>query len=200
MLTTLAALVSGIVQGKSCQLPTMVRKAPNQAMVESRVKWYTRWIQNERVDYESYYLPCMQRLLVHLASIRELMFVIDGSEVGHACVTLMISLIYGRRAISITWLIVKGRKGHLSGSLHLELLTQLQADLSQNAPAIFLGDREFDGIELQMALQALNMRYVCRTTKNTPLFEDDLLFSFSELCLSRGDLLSIPNVWFTREG
>ena len=200
MLTTLAALVSGIVQGKSCQLPTIARKAPDQAMVESRVKRYTRWIQNERVDYEGYYLPFVQQLLVHLASIRELVFVIDGSEVGHACITLMISLIYGHRAIPITWLVVKGRKGHLSESLHLELLSQLKAILPQNAQAIFLGDGEFDGIELQMALQALNMHYVCRTAKNTQLFEDDHLFSFAELCLSPGEMLSIPNVWFTREG
>jgi hypothetical protein len=200
MLTTLAALVSGIVQGKSCQLPTIARKAPDQAKADSRVKRYTRWIQNERVDYESYYLPFVQQLLVHLAQIRELVFVIDGSEVGHQCITLMISLIYGHRAIPITWLVVKGCKGHLPEGLHLTLLSQLQAILPENAQAIFLGDGEFDGIELQAALQALNFRYVCRTAKNTQLFEDDQLFSFTELCLSPGDQLSIPNVWFTQEG
>ena len=200
MLTTLAALVSWIVQGKSCQLPTVARKAPDQAMVASRVKRYTRWIQNERVDYEGYYLPFVQQLLGHLTHIRELVFVIDGNEVGHACITLMISLIYGHRAISITWLVVKGRKGHLPESLHLELLSQLQAILPQNAQAIFLGDGKFDGIELQMTLQALNMRYICRTAKNTQLFEDDHVFSFAELCLSPGNMLNIPNVWFTREG
>ena len=100
----------------------------------------------------------------------------------------------------ITWLVVKGRKGHLSESLHLELLSQLKAILPENAQAIFLGDGEFDGIELQMALQALNMRYVCRTAKNTQLFEDDHHFSFADLCLFPSDMLSIPNVWFTREG
>jgi hypothetical protein len=42
MLTTLAALVSGIVLGKSCQLPTIARKAPDQARAESRVKRYSR--------------------------------------------------------------------------------------------------------------------------------------------------------------
>jgi hypothetical protein len=37
-----------------------------------------------------------------------------GSEVGHGCITLMISLLYGKRALPITWLVVKGCKGHLS--------------------------------------------------------------------------------------
>src|SRR5512146_382496 len=120
MLTTLAALVSGIVLGKSCQLPTIARKAPDRAQADSRIKRYSRWIQNERVDYEGYYLPFVQELLYGLAAIRELVFVIDGSETGQGCITLMISLLYGKRALPITWLVVKGRKGHLAEQIHLE--------------------------------------------------------------------------------
>ena len=200
MLTTLAALVSGIVLGNSCQLPSIARKAPDGARADSRIKRYSRWIQNQRIDCAGYYLPFVSQLLVNLAQIRELVFIIDGSEVGHECITLMISLIYGKRALPITWLVVKGCKGHLPERLHLDLLSQLQAILPQNCQAIFLGDGEFDGIELQAALQSLDLRYVCRTAKNTQLYEDDLLFSFSDLCLRPGDQISIPNVWCTREG
>ena len=200
MLTTLAALVSGIVQGKSCQLPTIARKAPDQARADSRIKRYSRWIQNERVDYEGYYLPFVSQLLAHLAQIRELVFVIDGSEVGHECITLMISLIYGHRALPITWLVVKGRKGHLPEQVHLDLLSQLHAILPEGCQVIFLGDGEFDGIDLQAALQAQQWQYVCRSAKNTLLYEDDHLFSFIDLCLRPGDLISIPNIWFTHEG
>lgn len=63
MLTTLVAMVSGIVLGKSCQLPTIARKSPDSAKADSRIKRYSRWIQNERVDYEAYYLPFVQELL-----------------------------------------------------------------------------------------------------------------------------------------
>ena len=200
MLNTLAAMVSGVVLGKSCQLPTIARKTPDHAKADSRIKRYSRWIQNERVDYEGYYLPFVSQLLFSLAQIRELVFIIDGCEVGHQCITLMISLVYGKRALPITWLVVKGCKGHLPERLHLDLLSQLQAILPENYQAVFLGDGEFDGIELQAALQSLDLRYVCRTAKNTQLYEDDWLFSFSDLCLRPGDQISIPNVWFTRQG
>lgn len=200
MLTTLAALVSGIVLGKSCQLPTIASKAPDRAMADSRIKRYSRWIQNERIDYEGYYLPFVNELLVSLANIRELVFIIDEGEVGHQCITLMISLIYGKRALPITWLVVKGSKGHLPERLHLDLLSQLQAVLPQNCRAVFLGDGEFDGIELQAALQSLGLRYVCRTAQHTQLYEDDLLFSFNDLCLRPGDQICIPQVWFAHEG
>ncbi|MHC1733441.1 MAG: hypothetical protein AB9888_15595 [Bacteroidales bacterium] len=94
----------------------------------------------------------VSELLAHLAAIRELVFVIDGSDVGHECITLVISLIYGKRALPITWLVGKGRKGHLSEVMHLGLLAQLQAILPENCRMVFLGDGEFDGIALQAAL------------------------------------------------
>jgi hypothetical protein len=112
----------------------------------------------------------------------------------------MISLIYGKRALPITWLVVKGRKGHLAEYIHLDLLTQLQAILPQNCRMAFLGDGEFDGIQLQAALQAKGWRYVCRTAKNTQLFEDGQQFSFEDLFLQVDDQICIPQVWFTQEG
>lgn len=200
MLTTLAAMVAGIVQARSCQLPAIARKTPDQAKADSRIKRFSRWVQNERIEYEVFYLPFVRELLVHLATIGDLVFVIDGSEVGHHCITLMISLIYRKRALPITWLVVKGCKGHLSEEVHLELLAQLQAILPENCRMVFLGDGEFDGIELQSALQTQGWRYVCRTAKNTQLYEDGLPFSFADLFLQIDDQICIPQVWFTQEG
>ena len=197
MLNILAAMIAGIVQAKSCQLPAIARKTPDLAKADSRIKRYSRWVQNERIDYEGYYLPFVSDLLARLAQIRELVFVIDGSEVGQHCITLMISLIFRKRALPITWLVVKGCKGHLSEQLHLDLLRQLQAILPENSQAIFLGDGEFDGIQLQEALQSLGLQYVCRTAKNTQLYEDGLPFTFVDLPVRPGDQISIPNVYFT---
>jgi hypothetical protein len=199
MLNTLAGLISGIVQAKSCQLPAIARKTPDRAKADSRIKRYSRWIQNERIEYEGYYLPFVGDLLISLAQIRELVFIIDGSEVGHHCITLMISLIFGKRTLPITWLVVKGCKGHLPEQLHLDLLTQLQAVMPENYQAIFLGDGEFDGVQLQEVLQSLGLHYVCRTAKNTQLYEDGLPFTFVDLLVRPGDQISIPNVCFTRQ-
>jgi hypothetical protein len=199
-LTTLAALVAGIVQSRSCQLPAIARKTPDRAKADSRIKRYSRWVQNDRIEYAGFYLPFVSELLAHLAAIRELVFVIDGSEVGQECITLMISLIYRKRVLPITWLVVKGRKGHLSEAIHLDLLAQLQAILPDNSRMVFLGDGEFDGIALQTALQTQNWRYVCRTAKNTILYEDGCQFSFVELCLQVDDQICIPQVWFTKVG
>jgi hypothetical protein len=47
MLTTLAALVNGIVLGKSCQLPTIACNSPDRVKADSRIRRYSRWIQNK---------------------------------------------------------------------------------------------------------------------------------------------------------
>ncbi len=198
-LNTLAALVAGIVQGKSSQLPTIASHAPESATAESRVKKYSRWLQNERVGYEAYYLPFVQEILAKLANIRPLVFMIDGSDVGHNWITLMISLVYRKRSLPIIWLVVEGCKGHLPEALHLELLEMLQCALPKDSQAVFLGDGEFDGLELQATLQSLSWTYVCRTAKNVWWCEAGLRFSFSDLLLRPGDCLGIPNVAFTAQ-
>jgi len=199
-LNTLAAMISGIVQAKSCQLPTIARKVPLPAKADSRAKQFSRWVQNEHIDQTSYYLPFVQELLSYLADHGELTFVIDGSEVGHHCIALMVSLIYRKRALPITWLVVKGAKGHLPEKLHLELLTQLKSILPENCACTLLGDGEFDGIGLLEALHVSGWRYVCRTAKNTQVFEPGIQFSLSDLTILPNDQIVIPDVWFTLEG
>jgi hypothetical protein len=198
-LNTLAGLITGIVQGKSCQFPTIARKVPTMAKPESRVKQYSRWTQNEQIDQSAYYLPYIEALL-NSASTQKLAFIIDGSEVGEGCITLMISLVYRKRAIPITWLVVKGKKGHLSEETHLALLKQLQAVLPENSTCVLLGDGEFDGIGLLAALQDSRWQYVCRTAKNAQVFEDGIQFELCDLPVSPDDRIVVPDVMFTLEG
>lgn len=198
-LNTMAAMVAGIVQAKSCQLPKIAGHPPDAAKPDSRIKRYTRWIKNEAVNYEVYFLPFAQPILASLAKIRPLVLVMDGSEVGHHCITLMVSLIYQKRALPITWIVVSGSKGHLPEVTHLELFAQLKSILPAEGQVIFLGDGEFDGVDLQTALQAAGWAYVCRTAKNVQLYEEGEPFSFADLLLRPGDCLGIPNVHFTRQ-
>jgi hypothetical protein len=198
-LNTLAGLVSGIVQGKSCQFPTIARKVPGIAKPESRIKQYSRWTQNGQIDQSGYYLPYIE-VLLNSANAQKLVFVMDGSEVGDGCITLMISLVYRKRAIPITWLVVKGKKGHLSEEIHLTLLKQLQAVLPENSSCILLGDGEFDGIGLLKAIEDARWQYVCRTAKNTQVFEDGMQFELRDLPVLPDDQVVVSDVSFTLEG
>jgi hypothetical protein len=69
-LTTLAALISGIVGSKSTQLPRIATKVPDGTQAESRVKRFARWVHNDKITTEVYFVPYAQMLLAQLASRR----------------------------------------------------------------------------------------------------------------------------------
>ena len=66
-LTSLAAFMSGIVGSKSSQLPSIATKVPDRAKPDSRVKRLSRWLDNDAIREEVYFLPYAERLLTHLA-------------------------------------------------------------------------------------------------------------------------------------
>ena len=110
-LTTLAALISGIVGSKSTQLPSVATKIPDGTKPESRVKRLTRWLDNERILEEVYFLPYVDILLTQLA-IETLVVVMDGSVVGRGCLALMLHVVYKGRALPLAWRVRQSPKGH----------------------------------------------------------------------------------------
>lgn len=197
-LNTLTAMISGIVQGKSCHLEKIARKIPEKAQVESRVKRFSRVLKHEAITPDLFFLPFIQPLLVGLAASGLITLAIDGSEVGRNCIALMVSVIYRKRAIPIAWVVKKGCKGHLSEDVHLELLDEVSRILPTGCQVVFLGDGEFDGIDLQAALAKLGWEYVLRTAKNAIVFDDQDEFSLKEVGITRGELLEIADIELTR--
>jgi hypothetical protein len=78
-LHTLAALISGIVGSRRTNLPAIAGNVPDGTKRESRVKKYYRWLTNERIGAELYFLPFVDALLESLAHL-PLVLAIDGSE------------------------------------------------------------------------------------------------------------------------
>lgn len=198
-LNTLASLVSGIVQSKRSQLPAIAGKIPDHTNLESRVKKYARWVQNDRMELGVYYLPFVRELLLALAKLRTLVLVMDGSEVGHNCLALMLSVVYKGRTLPIAWLVVQGKKGHFAAEKHVALLLEAYEVIPEEADVVFLGDGEFDSVELQTTLSNYGWDYVCRTAENIIIEEYGEEFSFKELSIQSGNCLAIPQVLFTKQ-
>lgn len=115
-LHTLAAMINGIVGSSSSKLPNIADKQVDNNKNESRIKSYTRWLQNKYVNYEVFFLPFLE-ILINSFSNQTLFLAIDSSVVGRGCMCLMISLIYKNRALPLSWIVVKQKKGRLPESL-----------------------------------------------------------------------------------
>ena len=62
-LTSLAALISGMVSSKSTQRPSVATKIPDGTTPESRVKPFARWLDNARILEEVSFVPSVDSLL-----------------------------------------------------------------------------------------------------------------------------------------
>src|SRR5262245_4725677 len=124
-LTTLAALISGIVGSKSTQLPSVATKIPDGTKPESRVKRLTRWLDNERVLEEGYFLPYVNLLLAQLA-LETLVVVMDGSVIGRGCLALMLHVVYTGRALPLAWRVRHSSTGHCPETRHIAMVELLR--------------------------------------------------------------------------
>src|SRR5574341_1623368 len=161
-LTTLAALISGIVGSQSTQLPKIATQVPDGTKPESRVKRFARWMDNDTIAEEVYFVPYAEVLLRHLA-LQTLVLILDGSVVGRGCVALMMHVVYKGRALPLAWLVRQGQKGHFPEDVPIALVEQVDTLLPAGAPVVLLGDGAFDGTDLQHTLEEVGWSYVCRT-------------------------------------
>ena len=199
-LTTLAAFISGIVASKSTQLPHIATKVPDGTKPESRVKRLTRWLDNEHILEEMYFLPYAEILLAHVA-LETLVLVMDGSVVGRGCVALMIHVLYKGRALPLAWRVRQGPKGHFPEELHIALVALIRACLPEGTQVVLLGDGEFDGTTLQETLNEAGWGYVCRTAQSTVATWDGETFRLDTLgaCSKPGTLIALQEVKITRD-
>ena len=199
-LTTLAAFISGIVASKSTQLPHIATKVPDGTKPESRVKRLTRWLDNEHILEEMYFLPYAEILLAHVA-LETLVLVMDGSVVGRGCVALMIHVLYKGRALPLAWRVRRGPKGHFPEELHIALVALIRACLPEGTQVVLLGDGEFDGTTLQETLNDAGWGYVCRTAQSTVATWDGETFRLDTLgaCSKPGTLIALKEVKITRD-
>jgi hypothetical protein len=196
-LNVLAALISGIVGSGRTNYPQIASKVPDQTQAESRIKRFSRYINDVDKGQEIQWIPFAAELLANL-SVFTLVLIMDGSEVGRGCLSLMLSLQYRGRALPVGWLVVKGKKGHFAQEKHVQLVSAVQKLVPAGADVIFLGDGEFDGVQLQEKLDGFGWKYACRTASNAILYDGEEL-SFQDLILQPGMCLCLEDVSFTRQ-
>jgi hypothetical protein len=199
-LNTLAALISGIVGSKSSQLPHIATKVPDGTKPESRVKRFTRWLDNDHILEEVYFLPYADVLLRHLA-LQTVVLVMDGSGVGRGCTALMLHVVYKGRALPLAWRVRQAPKGHFPEDLHIAVVALMREVIPEGATVVFLGDGEFDGTALQATLHEAGWSYACRTALSTVATWEGETFRLDTLgaCSKPGTLIALQEVTFTRD-
>jgi hypothetical protein len=184
-LNVMVGFICGIVQSGEVKLSEVASEIPKSGQEESKIMQLRRWLKNESIDVDLYYLPYIKKILKALAR-QTIVLIIDGSTTASGCVTLMVSVLYKGRAIPVLWVTRKGKKGHFPETMHIELIRAVQSLIPIGADVICLGDGEFDGSEWLNTIRGFGWNYVCRTSKDAALYEEGERFRLPEVCPERG--------------
>ena len=198
-LNTLTAMICGIVGSQRTNLPQVASQALAQGILqEILIKRFSRWVNNDQITQELYFLPYTEALLACFSHL-PVTLVIDGSAVGRRCVALVISVVYKKRALPVAVLVRQGNKGHFAEEDHLELTEQVQTLIPTHQDVTFLGDGEFDGTALLKRIVLWDWHYVCRTAKNSLITKHGHTFQLQTRTVSQGQWQHFENVDFTQD-
>lgn len=198
-IVTISMMVTGIVLGRKAQLSAISLEVPHPAKPASLEKRMQRFVKNEGFEVAVNYLPFAKLILSHLAD-KPLVLAIDGSNVGRGCMAIVIGVIYKQRAIPLTWLVYKGKKGHTTAQRHIMALQQVLPLIPAGAKVVLLGDGEYDTTEMLTWLTvATDWEFVVRTSKNILITHNGFQYPLRELCAGQGTCTAAPDVLFTAE-
>lgn len=205
-LRTLSGLVSGMLHSKSSHLSCISKGLPQNIKSASLETHAKRFLENKYTDFKFHYLPFLKPFIIKILenSFKKgekvvISLVIDGSVMNSRHIALMVSMVVGKRAIPICWVVKKGKKGHFDSHMHLavieqaaeiynQIFAQLSLDTAKNTRITLLGDGEFDSVDLQnLCRQKLNWDYVFRTACDSLLYENEDIFQPKQIHLAQGD-------------
>lgn len=203
LITTMAMMMTGLFLGRHVQLWQMALWVPVDTLLLSIVRRFERWIANPAVEMGKFFEPFVWAMQASLGN-ETAYLLIDCTQAGKKCRTLMIGLAYHGTVLPIVWKTVRGNKGHVTGELHRTLLEQVYPLFCYHKRVIVLGDAEFSNEKVISWLLKVNWGFVLRfqssylvkTADNTDWQSTSSLYQ--SVGLQPGQVRHWSNVAFTK--
>lgn len=190
----MACLIQACIHNGHSRLESLseVTEAYQARKKSSLLQQAKRWLSNKWTDWQTFYLPFARHFLQALSAKGELVFIIDGSQTGHANTTLMLSVLCRGVAIPVAWVVKKGDRGHFIEEMHLDLLKIVAPICPRECRIVLLGDGEFDGESLRQWCLDCNWIFVVRTASSRLIDFNGEIASFDSIQTNRSTFF-IPN-------
>lgn len=171
-------LTAGLLTGQEVRISQLTTGQPSAIQALSEWKKTDRWLTNKWIDVATYYHPIARKVLAAVAKKEgRLVFIMDGSKFGPTSEVLMVSVLQGKKALPVVWIVEEGAKGHFSQQAHGQLLTSLiELVAGMETKKVFLADGEFDGTRLLSELRKARFEWVIRTSLDRNLTHEGETF------------------------
>lgn len=142
VLVTLALMVSGLILGRHVQLWELAVWVPVPIQLTSAVRRFERFVANPDVNVAVLFEPFVLAMRASLGH-ETVYLILDCTQVGPRCRTLMAALAYHGTVLPIAWQSISGRKGHVTGAFQKALLVRIQPYFKAHQRVVVLGDAEY---------------------------------------------------------
>lgn len=148
----LAHLTAGLYRAEHACLSAVADEIPGSAKQSSKTRRLRRFLANEDVDPDRWYLPVAKQLLRQAAESGRLRLLVDTLELTGNRRLLVAALAYRRRALPIWWHV--DRKDGVTSAEKQEAFLEELADLVPSAAdTVLIGDGEFHSVDLLRAAE-----------------------------------------------
>jgi len=120
-LDVLAELIMAIPLSASVQSGDVAGNISRDVQDPSIAQMLSRFYKNEAITWEDIYWPQVKRI-VHSLRVDCYYLVIDTTDTGSTHRTVTLGLAYHGRSIPLVWTVEKGKKGHVSQDVQIELV------------------------------------------------------------------------------
>lgn len=176
----LAMMVAGMVLGKKAQLSELSYQLPSRAKPASVAKRFHRFVTAKTIEPTHYFMPFAEQIIAHLG--KKITVIMDASQVGRGCMTLMVAIVYRKRAIPLVWIVYKGKKGHTTADRHIQVLKHLKPLIPVGTELTLLGDGEYDTVDmLEWVQNETDWTYIVRTGANILVTDKGKTFSMGDI-------------------
>ena len=157
----MALLVAGLYLSMAIHMSQIASTWHLPGKELSLVNRLRRFLDNQRVNVESWYRPLASQLLATFAN-KQLRLVIDCTQVGFNPRLLMIGLAYRKRTLPLAWSVHEGSKGHVTTQAQIALFEQIRWLIPPGADVWVIGDTAFEHVPLLRWLRRRGWHFVIR--------------------------------------
>jgi hypothetical protein len=161
-LKTLAWMMVGLLQAGWINLTAWAPYVGSRARyAQSTVRRFRRWLDNDKIDVEALYGPCIEHALAEWGA-PALYVALDTSMLWNTYCLIRLSVIYRGRAVPLVWSVLQHGSAQVAFDVYRELLERAALLLPRRCRVVFLADRGFADTDLMAHLQRLGWHWRIR--------------------------------------
>lgn len=158
---TLAMMITGLFLGRHVQLYEIALWAPVNIQLTSLVRRLERFVAEPLVDAGKVFKPFVLAMQA-CSGGGTAYLIIDCTQAGGMCRTVMIALAYQGTVLPVVWKTVRGNKGHVKGEIQKVLMQQAYQLFRCHKHVVMLGDSEYSNEQVIQWLLNVKWDFVLR--------------------------------------